>query len=136
MSMPNPQHDQIIRILFKPSFATYEVYEGTRYFIENIETDRDKEVDCLGVYYDDEAVLFGEWQGLEDQRPRVSVEQVARCRHAFFVRSATDDEIEQLGGCKVVVLLEVRQTMENAKGYTQKIIFRTTRNVGGYNPVV
>ena len=136
MSMPNPQHDQIIRILSKPPFAAYEVHEGTRYFVDDIEADRDKEVDCLGIYYGDEAVLFGEWQGLENQRPRVSVEQIARCRHAFLVRSATDDEIEQLGGCKVVVLLEVQQRVNDTNGYTQKIIFRTTRNVGGYNPVV
>ena len=136
MSMPNPQYDQIIRILSKPSFAAYEVHEGTRYFVEDIEADRDKEVDCLGIYYGDEAVLFGEWQGLEDQRPRVSVEQIARCRHAFLVRSATDDEIEQLGGRRVVVLLEVQQRMNDINGYTEKIIFRTTRNVGGYNPIV
>lgn len=134
MSMPNPQHEQILRIISQvpmPPYRLHNVYDATRYVIEG-----DKEVDCLGVYDNECAVLFGEWQGVEDQRPRVSVERIAKCIHAFLVRSATDEEMRASGSRKVLVYLEVPTEGMYGTRRVNKVVFRSTEHIGFYNPIV
>ena len=141
MSMPNPQHDQIVRILSKSPICAfplsmYNVYKRTRYFVHDPALDQHKEIDCLGVYGNEQAVLFGEWQGIEEERPRVSMGRIEACFHAFLVRSATDEEIEEQGSRKVLILLEIENTVCDANEDAKKIVFRLTKNIGYYNPIV
>ena len=140
MSMPNPQRDQILRILtnvpLSPShvpLSLYAVHQETRYYIAE---GRGTIVDCLGVYDDDGVAIFGEWQGREDQKPRISLGRIEACMHAFLVRSATDAEEKEFGARRVVVYLKVETAILNETEDCILVVFRPTEKMGCYNPVV
>ena len=133
MSMPNPQYDQILGFLSKRPFAFYDLTHVTRYFLEDT-AEGEKELDCLGMYEDMNAALFGEWYGLEENRPSVDVNKLDKCLHAFMTRSVTDDEAT--GFRRAVVLLEVKNVERDPNGYAAKVVFQKSKNIGYYNPIV
>lgn len=134
MSIPNPQHVEIYRILSGVPLFHYHLHEKTRYFFNY------GEVMCLGTYgytKNNDVAIFGEWEGPEEGRPYVLVSVINRCTHAFLLRSATDQEIAEYGGRKALVHLEVAQMLYMCgTSYAETVIFRPKSNTGFYNPVV
>ena len=131
MSMPNPQYDQILGLLLQHTLSFGDVHETTRYFFH------DKELDCLGVYDNGEIAVFGEWMGLDELKPKVSVERIKLCLYAFLVRSATTDEQVATGTSRAIMQLEIeRAAYADELGYAERIIFGPKQNIGFYNPIV
>ncbi len=132
MVMPNPQHEQVIRISAEvvgrfPLFLS-NVDNNTKYLV-----DHELAVECLGLYRNDGVAIFGEWHGTEDNKPEIPVEDIKACEKAFLVMSTTAQEARQSGCSKVVVCLRMSV---GAFAPTERVFFSTTSHVGFYNPVV
>lgn len=132
MTMPNPQHEQVVRILAEVAgrFPLWlsGVDNKTRYLV-----DHELTVECLGLYKNDGVAIFGEWQGSEDNKPEIPIEDIKACDKAFLVMSTTTQEARQSGCSRAVVCLRMSV---GAFPPTERVFFSTTSHVGFYNPIV
>lgn len=135
MSMPNPQYEQVLRIVSEvagidqlASVWLSDVGNNTKYFVN------DEPVECLGLYKNDRVAIFGQWQGSEDQKPVVSAMDIQTCSRAFLVRSRTAEEAYQHAYRKMIVCLGLSGSYGSSPA--ERIFFYTTRYLGFYNPVV
>jgi len=130
--MPNPQHEQVVRISSEVAgqfpLWLFGVDNNTKYLV-----DHELPVECLGLYKNDGVAIFGEWHGTEDNKPEVPAEDIKMCDKAFLVMSTTAQEARQSGCSKTVVCLRMSV---GAFPATERVFFSTTNHVGFYNPVV
>ena len=94
------------------------------------------EVVCLGIHHDEKAAIFGEWLGPEDQKPYISEAKIADCRHAFFIRSATSEEMLETGCRKAIVYVKAYALgfFAGSHVYVSRVMLRPTSMIGFYNP--